>query len=227
MLKTHPNPQGPNVLANEWMGSALARGLGVPAPEFAQIQLDVSTIGRLESLTVETVSGRVTPTAGIHFGSKMVGDTCGRRRPHSFLTMQQRASVYHSEGGLTMWLLDLWADHQDWRDAVFVRGDDSEPDTLIYIDHGHLFGGPLWLPAQADSLRSAHHHIDGGQWTKGCIETAVEDFQDRVPALLEKAIATLPRTWYTGDLESLLGSFSRRLQNLKGLALGTIDSTHP
>ena len=44
VLKMHPNPQGPNVLANEALGSILLGGLGFFAPRWRRGTINLKTI---------------------------------------------------------------------------------------------------------------------------------------------------------------------------------------
>ena len=54
VLKMNPNPQGPNVLANEALGSILIRGLGLRAPPWKAVTIDLKTVRFFPELAMQT-----------------------------------------------------------------------------------------------------------------------------------------------------------------------------
>ena len=60
VLKMTPNPQGPNVLANEVLGSILMRGLGLPAPPWKPVAINLKTLRLFPELAMQTAATEVT-----------------------------------------------------------------------------------------------------------------------------------------------------------------------
>jgi hypothetical protein len=74
VLKMHLNPQGPNVLANEALGSILLSGLGFLAPRWRPVTIDLRTVQFFPGLAMETDENETTfPACGTHFGSEYLG----------------------------------------------------------------------------------------------------------------------------------------------------------
>ena len=216
VLKMHPNPQGPNVLANEALGSMLLKGLGFPVPRWRPITIDLQTLCVFPELTMEAKGTRLPPACGIHFGVEYVGGP----QYHLLDIIPRSYRVRNVEQVAGVHLFDLWANHHDHRQFVYRRGVKQKGDyEALIIDNGHLFGGPDWSDETARSLnlwsRCAHKlpmatYLD--------IERLVRAFEIKIPRLLDEAKALVPREWYRGDIYSLCARLLRRLECLRGLA---------
>jgi hypothetical protein len=92
------------------------------------------------------------------------------------------------------WLIDVFAEHVDNRQAIFEEGADGWLDAY-FIDHGHLFGGP-----NADSKRHfrASRYLDRRIYGQVSSETLL-DFQNVLHALdadrLRQRIEAIPAEW--------------------------------
>jgi hypothetical protein len=73
VLKMHPNPQGPNVLANEALGSMLMHGLEIFAPRWRSATIDLRTVRLFPDLVMHTYKAESIFPCGIHFGSEYLG----------------------------------------------------------------------------------------------------------------------------------------------------------
>jgi hypothetical protein len=73
VLKLHPNPQGPNVLANEALGAMLMKGLGLLTPQWRTLRLNLQSLSIFPELVMGSVNGMTLPACGLHFGSEYLG----------------------------------------------------------------------------------------------------------------------------------------------------------
>ena len=65
--------------------------------------------------------------------------------------------ITNREAFLGMYLLDVWANHQDNRQAIFRRNSTNDQE-VCFIDHGYMFGGPEWnFQGSQGKLGSALH----------------------------------------------------------------------
>ena len=79
VVKMAGNPQGPNVVANEFLGSVIAGAVGLPVAESMLIHLSDHFIDSEPDIWFELPSGKKRPDSGLHFGSLLVGQPFG---PH-------------------------------------------------------------------------------------------------------------------------------------------------
>jgi hypothetical protein len=191
VVKMIGNPQGPNVLANERLGNFIAKSIGLPTAEGKGIYLSDSFIDSHPDLWFELASGGLRPNKGVHYGSTFVGQPCGPERPSEYISPSRVNMITNRDSFLGMYLLDVWANHRDSRQAVLLRASADCTQKAFFIDHGHMFGGPKWN--FQESPGSALH--------------------------LEKAIYSdlLPSEWYSGDLRELIGVLNDRLPRLPEL----------
>jgi hypothetical protein len=217
VVKMTDNPAGSNVLANECMGSCLARAVGLPVAEAKALVLSDSFIDCHPDLWFELPSGRRRPDKGVHFGSLLVGQTAGRQRPTEYISPTRVRSISNREAFLGMYILDIWANHQDNRQAIFLKGADNNQEAF-FIDHGHMFGGPEWNFSKT-SLSALHLElaIYEDLWQDEKIASWISRFQVVVPGVLERIAAPLESRWYSGNLRALLDSLIQRLVELPEL----------
>ena len=71
VVKFQNNPQHVRILANEMLATSLANFLGLPVPEFAEVEVSAGLLERTPELSFEAVQGRAGCAAGRHFGSKL------------------------------------------------------------------------------------------------------------------------------------------------------------
>jgi len=216
VLKMHPNPQGPNVLANEALGSMLMHGLGVLAPRWKLVTIDLRTVRLFPDLAMHTSKAeRIFPRCGIHYGSEYLGgpqyelfDFMPKSHAHRLRSTAQQLAVY---------LFDVWASHRDERQCLFrrIRGE-SLYDTF-FIDNGHLFGGPSWSEFAYDSRRVRSVNAQPLLMRDPRIEEWLKLFDSRIPGLLHRAIASVPEDWYAGDIYELYARLLWRLEAIRGL----------
>jgi hypothetical protein len=211
------NPQGPNVLANEWLGSALIKGAGLPLANPRCVYVPDRFIDDNPGIWFETSEGRRRPQSGIHFGSEFVGQPGGPSRSNDYISRASLMKLSNREAFVGMYVLDLCVNSQDHRQAIMVP---DKPGRLAiqFIDHGHMFGGPRW---QFADRRGMSMYLERSVYQIENLEEQmaswISHLEQSVPRALSEAVDTLPPTWYKGDTEWLQHTVLERLSRLASL----------
>jgi hypothetical protein len=215
VLKMHPNPHGPNVLANEALGSMLLSGLGFRVPTWRPITINLKTLPSFPELSMETADGFRLPACGVHFGSEYLGGP----QYDLFDLIPETYRIRNGEQVAAVHLFDLWANHHDHRQCVYRRPKQTGDYEAVFIDNGHLFGGPDWSGDTAVSLRlwSRYFHKRGMPESLA-VERWLTVFEGSIPRLLHEAKARIPPEWYSGDINSLCARLLQRLESLRAIA---------
>jgi hypothetical protein len=211
------NPQGPNVLANEFIGGLVTSAVGLPVAQGRLVHLSEDFIDQNPGLWFETPQGRRRPESGIHFGSMFVGQPEGLYRPTDYISRSRIRSIRNRDAFLGMYILDIWANHQDNRQALLTNLDAHESE-IRFIDHGHMFAGPHWRFSERPGLAShLERSVYSDLWSP--YETAgwVFRFENAVPAALSRAVSLLPTWWYSGNVDLLHYTLMQRLADLAEL----------
>jgi hypothetical protein len=218
IVKMAHNPQGPNVLANEWLCSLLGNVAGLPVAEGHLVSISDAFIDGEQGLWFETPNGRQRPTAGIHYGSRLVGQPSGPNRPTDYIGRSRIEAITNGEAFVGMFILDVWANHQDNRQAVLVANQDKSGFKVVFIDHGHMFGGPNWNFANRRSVTCyLERSLYSALWDTGAVDRWISHLETVLPPALSSAISSVPSEWYNGDIGGLQEVLLRRLEDLKHL----------
>jgi hypothetical protein len=219
-LKTHPNPQGPNILANDALGTTIMRGLGFSVPEWRPIRISLKALRCFPELLMETEGGRLVPSCGYHFGSEFLGgpgyDTFDLMPGSSWHRVRNAAEFQ------AVVLFDIWANHRDERQCVFWKKCKDNRYSAMFIDNGHLFGGPAWDQLSA-CRRISSTEMNALSLDFSGIETTLTLFEQRIPQLLKEATSRIPTDWYQGDINLLHDSLLIRLEKLRMLITGETE----
>jgi hypothetical protein len=212
VLKMHPNPQGPNVLANEALGAILLQGLGFLIPPWRPITINLKTLPSFPELTMETTHGAQLPACGVHFGSEYLGGS----QYDLFDFLPESYRIRNGEQVAAIHLFDLWADHHDSRQCVYRRQKQTRDYEAVFIDNGHLFGGPNWSDEAGFSLKLWNLYFHNPLMSERLVvERWMDILESRVPKLLEEAVAMVPREWYENDISALCARLLRRLKCIR------------
>jgi hypothetical protein len=225
VVKMSDNPIGPNLLANEHMGSLVAKAVGLPVAEARGICLSDSFIDSHPDLWFELPSGIRRPNKGMHFGSLFVGQTSGADRPIEYISPSRVSTITNREAFLGMYLLDVWANHQDNRQAIFRR---SSTDALeaCFIDHGHMFGGPEWkFKESSGSALHLEMAVYSDLWQNEQVSSWISRFQTIIPEVLMSIVPPMASEWYSGDQNELLHKLTDRLLRLPELVQADAEKT--
>ena len=217
ILKCFPNPQGPNILANEWIGSIILNGLGIQCGTPSRLLLEKSIIATFPLLTLDYGDRWEGPRSGIHFASQLAGDESGQHRPQDLKPPNVERLSINRLDYLKVRLIDLWANMQDIRQYVVVPTGLERTVTAYFIDHGHMFGGPSWEATDDSkcSRLSSLQMLGGIGWEAEIVRKCIDDMERRIPALLSVALTTLPSDWYQGNLKSFENTQLRRLRDFR------------
>ena len=212
VLKPNNCLQGPNALANEFIGSELIKALGIRMPESRCINLEGGSFDEPEAM-LNTPSGRASVAAGIHFMSRYVPDATGAD-VYEIIPPTLQSMLTNQTQILAMFVFDIWAIHSDRRQALFSLEEGRLLPT--FIDNSHLFGGPCWQCTRPHLYPQLLERV-ALQWERATQESedCVSRMQDLIPAALERAIALTPATWLKGDVRELVAKLVDRLRNLK------------
>jgi len=215
VLKMHPNPQGPNVLANEALGALLLHGLGLPAPKWKRISIDLHAVELFADFAMTAADNNTSfPMCGLHFASEHLGSPdCNLidLMPRSeFRRVRQRAEL------IGIQIFDIWASHQDERQCVYRRPHSEGLYDVYFIDNGHLFGGPRWSemmrPSRAYAFGFPPIIVNSPE-----VVAWFKLFESRLPKLLYHALTQIPKYWYEGDIYRLFARLLDRLDNIRTL----------
>jgi hypothetical protein len=223
VVKMMENPQGSNVLANESLGATVARAVGLPVAHNKGIYLSDTFIDNFRDLWFESPAGRRRPNRGVHFGSLFIGQPSGAQRPNEYISPSRLDNIANRQDFLGMYILDVWANHQDSRQAVFCRSSDGT-QKAFFIDHGHMFGGPEWTFEDRPGIAlHLEKKIYTDLWNEDLVASWISHLQMATPSALSYANQAMQPEWYQGRVEELIGRLTERLCRLPEIVRADID----
>ena len=189
VVKMMGNPQGPNVLANEAFGNELARYLGLPVPSWRPISLSDSFLDRNRLCWFESATGLIRPPAGLHFASLALG------QGSSAIGCEVIPGRWLSQAGnradfVAMLVLDLWTNHTDNRQAIFLQSAETGLTSAVFIDNGHLFGGPY---GQEQQRRGAALSLDRRVYGDPSLKKTLRRWLLRISSIEDGVLLRLAR----------------------------------
>jgi hypothetical protein len=217
VVKMMGNPQGSNVLANESLGAAVASAVGLPVADNKGIYLSDSFIDSFPDLWFDTPAGRRRPSKGVHLGSLFLGQPSGPQRPNEYISPSRVDNIANHQDFLGMYILDVWANHQDRRQAVFCTSSDGT-QRAFFIDHGHMFGGPEWMFQDRPGIAlHLEKNIYTDLWDEVQVASWISHFQVVIPSALSYANVAFQPQWYKGKTDELISRLTERLCHLPEL----------
>jgi hypothetical protein len=215
VMKMRPNPQGPNILANEALGALLLEGLGLPCPRVAATSVSSTVILKFPMLAFESDQGPRMPQKGLHFASQFM-DVAGSQLfdclPESYETRIENQADF-----LGIYIFDIWASHQDRRQCIYRQDLRTGKIWAVFIDNGHLFGGPDWSKVGNHDCARSVITEDFQGLDEARISSWISHFRKTVPSLLHGSLGFLPVSWYEGDIDALATRLLERLKILPDL----------
>jgi hypothetical protein len=194
VLKMFDNPQGGDTLFHEALGSGLAQVLGLPVPGWKVLHVSESFIEQNPQLWFEAEGRLIRPTAGLHFGSAFVEARPGGET-YQLVPANWHPRIVNAGDFFGMLLLDLWTNHLDNRQALFVHIPGTHQLRVVFIDHGQMFG-------QADSLRKRvgrARFLDTRVYSVGGHSALLSRWQKRIEDVSASVISYLmdavPTSW--------------------------------
>jgi hypothetical protein len=217
VVKFCNNPQGPNVLANEVLGNELLKVLNLPSPPWKTVFISRRFIEKNTGIFFETNSGYSAIESGLHFGSEFLGDE-KTGQVYEWLPNAFCNRVVNSKDFLGISIFDVWTNHCDHRQSLYATGDGNAAFLAVFIDNGHLFGGPEWnrKSRQGESL-GLDKRFHSNELSAEVAESWIARFETECSSSLFKIIQLVPRFWYSGDINQVAESLVRRLSMLRAL----------
>ena len=225
IVKMSGNPKGGNTLANEVLGSMIIGAVGLPVAEGRAIYISDRFIDGEPDLWFDLPSGSRRPEVGLHFGSLLVGQPSGPARPSEYLSPSRVETITDRSAFLGMYILDVWANHQDNRQAIFLKTSNDKQE-FFFIDHGQMFGGSGWNFQERPGMA---RHLEGSVyaqlWNEKRVSAWISHFRTILPDILGFAASIIPSQWYNGDLHGLTKELSHRVRHLAELVRKDLTNT--
>jgi len=210
VVKFQNNPQHRKILANELLGTLLARRLGLPAAPVEVIEVRRELIEKTAELVMLVGTSRAPCAAGRQFGSRYPGKPA-ELAVHDFLPDEQLGEVENLEAFAGMFAFDKWTCNTNGRQAIFFREGGHVHYQAWMVDQGFCFNAQNWdfpdaplrgLYARArvyDPVRS----LDAfGPWLARMERMAGD-------GTLDDLASRIPLEWYDGDLDALFALLER------------------
>ena len=199
VVKFQNNPQGRRILANELLGTRLARRIGLPSPEPEVIEVREDLIAHTDELVIHLGRGRVLCSAGKQFGSRYPGEPA-KTVVYDFLPDEQLREVANLGDFCGVLVFDKWTCNTNGRQAIFFRERDEERYRAEMIDHGFCFNACEWNFPDAP-LRGLYARHRVYEQVRG--EDAFEPWIARVERISESDLDSdynaIPPEWFEGD----------------------------
>ena len=211
VIKFANNLQGANLPFNESAGTLLYRAFGLPCPSWKSLVIADSFLDRNPQCWIHDVQGSLRPTSGLCFGSLFVGNLGAR--PLEILSGASFSRIRNPKLFWLAWMVDICARHADNRQALFLE-DATGRLTTVFVDHGHLFGGPN---GEKQSHFSAPCYLD-----RRIYECVSSSSLEGLPGMMARidlkqlalSLQTVPEEWKTSEA---LRGFAECLSRLSDL----------
>ncbi len=217
VVKLNNNQQGPNLLANEVLGSELLHAVGLPTPSWKPIFISENFIKKNPSLHFELQFGSRKVRSGIHFGSQFISRTAGGE-VYDFLPSSFCNRIVNREDFLGIYIFDVWANHRDHRQAVFSTRQTNRAINAHFIDNGHLFGGPHWdFRDKPGAAMCLDRNLYTTTWQESDVDAWISRFETSIPQSLSRVTQQVPQDWYNGNIDELISCLLFRSSDLSNL----------
>jgi HipA-like kinase len=237
VVKFQNNPQGARILANELMGTLLARELGLPTAEMAIIDVPRDVIRASKDMTIQLERGRNFCHEGLCFGSR-----CPRDGRSTKIWLPARVFDFPFEGLLRqtenlsefagMLVFDKWTGNTDDRQVILVPNFNPSGHRVYFalmIDQGFCFNGLGWdfpdVPKHGlCPVRGAYSHITGLTVFEPWLNRLEQEINRQT---LEDVASQVPPEWYEQNacaLSALLTALDERRVRVRELLFSTRKS---
>ena len=235
IVKFQNNPEGNRTLANDLLGTLLARYVGLPVPDPAIVDVTEDlTPGKRDRMLRYDPGADLGPP-GECFGSRyLTPHMPGSHRSNSVEPGDLNRGYLRKLGNLEdfagMLVFDKWTCNTDPRQVVFVLNEDNL-DRVVMIDFGYCFHGPNWRFPPYSSIGVF------GEWYVYNAIKAMEAFEPWLQILendLNEDVLTsfaglIPPKWYDFDgvaLRVLLSSLNERRKLVREMLRHCCSTKH-
>lgn len=227
IVKFQNNPQGRRILANDLLGTMLAKSMKLPVPDVAIVEVSKDLILACAALQMECSQASEPCQAGLCFGSRYLSPRfhithgTGLARSLNMSTWYLR-NLSNLKDFAGMLVFDKWTCNTDDRQVVFVRGRGVFPDKAVMIDCGYCFNAGHWnfrdhpmigLFGEPYVYKSIERMEQFNPW----LEFLEHDMSESLMVLLASKI---PSEWYSDDrdaLTNLIGCLDERRKIVRRL----------
>ena len=229
VVKFQNNPQGTKILANEFLGSALAARLGLPSPEFAVVNVCEDLIRNTEEMVVQLGRRQVPCTPGLCFGSRYPSELnpFGRTALRSVYNLMPETllpRIANPDDFAGMLVFDKWTCNCDGRQVIYAETDAVNVYKALMIDNGFCFNAHEWnfpdSPLRGLYCREiVYSSVRGMESFEPWLERLAKNI-DR--SLFGQLGNDIPPEWFGNDMaaiEGLLDQLERRRNRVSELLL--------
>jgi len=228
IVKFQNNPQHLRILANEMLGTSLARRLGLPTAPVAVVEVRRELIEATADLAIQLGMGRTPCRPGLQFGSRFPGDPA-EMTVHDYLPDEQLRTVENLNDFVGMLVFDKWTCNTNGRQAIFFMEPGRSQYQAWMIDQGFCFNAQNWDFPDAP-LRGlyARHRVYESVRGVETFEPWLERLEKRInETVLDELHKEIPPEWYNFDIEALFGlleRLNRRRKQVREWILAAKDS---
>jgi len=198
------------LLFNEAVGTELFRQAGLLVPEWRVVRVSEDFTRANPECWLQTSCGPVRQPAGECFGSRFLGLSDGS--VFEILAGRHFSRLRDRDNLWTAWALDVFCDHTDNRQVVFLEGAARWLEAY-FIDHGHMFGGACGTKS---SHFRASQYLDPRIYTQATAELAGE-LEEKIHRIdlseITEAVFNLPKQWASVTAMNRFESFVQRICN--------------
>ena len=224
VVKFAQNPVSTRSLANEWLATALAQHVGLPAADCSIIHVTEEFARDNSQLKAESRGVEVAYKAGRHYGSLLLGSLMPGSA-FDYLPRSEAHKVANRSDFAGALAFDKWTCNADGRQCIFTpTGKRIGSYQVTFIDHGHSFDHD-WAFRDAPLKgsygdKSVYHEVAG----RSSFEPWLTRIEELPEDTLREAAASIPPEWYDSNsmaLESLVSKLLARRQRVWELLLET------
>lgn len=216
VVKPRANPAAASGIANELIGASLCQAVGLSVPQSYLVQVGEEFLDHHPDAWFKTRKGGVRPPAGLHYGTAFEGRVEGPGRPFEILHGSAVNAVRNRDDFCGIYLFDIWANHLDRRQCLYLRDGDRNDIQAVFLDNGMLFGGNAWHMSDPSSqTQYRKRDAENVLWATASVNTWIERFRDVIPGALAHSLKLVPPEWCAGDLGSLEQTLMWRLSSLE------------
>jgi hypothetical protein len=237
VVKFQKNPQGSRTLANDLLGTLLARRLGLPtaASVVVDVHEDLINLAHEMSPSFDREHGHFLP--GLSFGSHYVSVqpfpvNGGADIVEDYLPADRLKRVTNPTHFVGALVFDIWMCNADSRQFIFVPNQGQGSWTATMVDQGWCFNGESWC--FCDKL-SRHLYRPTIVYES---VTGIESFDPWLyrleyeigTAAIEQSGSEIPPEWYDSDhmaFRRLLKNLDRRRCMVREMLWQTWESYRP
>ena len=207
----------PSALANEVIGQALFKAVGLHVPSWKPFFASNAFIDGNPDMWPAFTSERPRIASGFHFASEFL-DTERTFIFLPFLPSSWRGRVLNPHDLLGAYIMDIWTGSDVRRRVLFRTGDGNRSLKAFFVGNGDLFGGSRRpFGSGPGAALSWNQRIYAAAWDEAAVLSWIAKIGMGVRNPLNNLSALVPEYWQRGNADSLAETLSSRLNTLEDL----------